>query len=198
MKIPCTACGAIILPTTAAATGGVCMACKNGIRKDIEAAKIYYAEQKKPNPFRDYWVDVVRRVHKTPEGYRGLSPVEQTYFALRVFLGDVFNGGIEGYFSNSAADYYESAVAGLRELGASQTLELLLKAARLIFPNGNVIAENKARRDAMRGEFGESVTAELDGICKQLWADPDGLNGLLEEFALRHRFIERFTPPPLP
>jgi hypothetical protein len=32
-RIPCDKCGAEILPTTAVATGGICMACKQGIRR---------------------------------------------------------------------------------------------------------------------------------------------------------------------
>jgi hypothetical protein len=45
-RIPCKECGAEILPTTAQATGGVCMACKNGIRKNIEKSKEYYRQER--------------------------------------------------------------------------------------------------------------------------------------------------------
>ena len=45
-RIPCKRCGAEILPATAQATGGVCMACKNGIRKDIEKSKDYYRKER--------------------------------------------------------------------------------------------------------------------------------------------------------
>ena len=31
-KVPCTQCGAEILPSTAESTGGICMACKKGIQ----------------------------------------------------------------------------------------------------------------------------------------------------------------------
>jgi hypothetical protein len=38
-RVPCPKCGAMILPTTVAATGGECMPCHKGIRQDVEAAK---------------------------------------------------------------------------------------------------------------------------------------------------------------
>lgn len=45
-RVPCKKCGAEILPTTAEATGGVCMACKNGIRKDLEKSKEFYRKER--------------------------------------------------------------------------------------------------------------------------------------------------------
>jgi len=38
-NIPCESCGVLILPSTAAKTGGVCMPCKNGHRQGIEESK---------------------------------------------------------------------------------------------------------------------------------------------------------------
>jgi hypothetical protein len=46
-KVACEACGAMILPSTAEANGGVCMPCKRGDRGNIETAKLRYAERKK-------------------------------------------------------------------------------------------------------------------------------------------------------
>jgi len=45
-RVPCKKCGAEILPATAKATGGVCMACKNGIRKSLEKSKEYYRKER--------------------------------------------------------------------------------------------------------------------------------------------------------
>lgn len=52
MKIPCTACGAFILLTTAHATGGVCMACKQGIRARLKVKK---SPGPKPSESRRYY-----------------------------------------------------------------------------------------------------------------------------------------------
>jgi hypothetical protein len=49
-KIPCTECGALILPTTAESTGGICMACKQGIRKSMDASRAYYESLKTYDP----------------------------------------------------------------------------------------------------------------------------------------------------
>ncbi len=38
-RIPCPKCGALILPTTASATGGICMPCKKKEKEDEKAAK---------------------------------------------------------------------------------------------------------------------------------------------------------------
>ncbi len=64
-KIACTACGALILVTTAAANGGLCMPCKRGERKNIEEAKLRRAEQKiaeaNPEPVTRHWRWLVKQ-----------------------------------------------------------------------------------------------------------------------------------------
>ena len=82
-KIPCVKCGAMILPATAERTGGVCMPCNQGIRQNIEASKRFYEEQKKYDPHRELWTSLVRRVHKTSEGFNGLTADEKLYEAKR-------------------------------------------------------------------------------------------------------------------
>jgi hypothetical protein len=42
----CSKCGVTMLATTDARTGGLCMACKQGIREHIEAAKVRYQEER--------------------------------------------------------------------------------------------------------------------------------------------------------
>lgn len=86
-RVPCTECGAEILPATAAATGGVCMACKKGIRKDLENAKRYYAKQKEYDPYRELWSSLAKRNHKTEAGYEGFSADERLYFSATLVGG---------------------------------------------------------------------------------------------------------------
>jgi hypothetical protein len=45
-KIPCTTCGAQILPSTAARTGGVCMPCNAGYRGVLDESKARHAREK--------------------------------------------------------------------------------------------------------------------------------------------------------
>ena len=63
------------------------MACKQGIRQHIEAAKVYYQQQRQPDSFRDYWTALVHRVHDTPDGFYRLSHSEQTYYLVTVLQG---------------------------------------------------------------------------------------------------------------
>jgi hypothetical protein len=56
----------MILISTAAANDGLCMPCKRGERRNIEAAKLRRAEQKiaeaNPDPATKHWRRLVRRV----------------------------------------------------------------------------------------------------------------------------------------
>ena len=77
-RIPCKRCGAEILPATAQATGGVCMACKNGIRKDIEKSKDYYRKEREKEaayaPLRTPDLVQTKPVLR-PEDLNGRTPV---------------------------------------------------------------------------------------------------------------------------
>src|SRR5688572_5465366 len=115
---PCIECGATILPSTSAATGGVCMACKHGIRSNLERAKEYYRKQRLPNPERDYWTSLVRRIYHTDAGYSGLTDVERVYYLGCVVNGEVYNGGLHQFYSNSAGDRYAETLDALQQLGA--------------------------------------------------------------------------------
>ncbi len=137
-KTICSECGAEILAATAARTNGVCMACKQGIRKQMESSKKYYEEQRKPDPFRDYWKDLIRRVYETPQGFDDLSPKEKTYFAVCILDGEIYNGGLYQFFSNHSGEYYQEALNGLAELAAFHSRELLIAARLVLFPDGDM------------------------------------------------------------
>src|SRR5215510_3585447 len=122
----CSACGATMLATTAARTGGLCMACKQGIRKSIEASKVYYQQQRQPDPFRDHWTALVHRVHNAPDGFYRLSEHEQTYYLVCMLQGEVYNGGVVQFFDNSSGDFYGETLDALMELGAVRCQALFL------------------------------------------------------------------------
>jgi hypothetical protein len=175
-----------MLATTAARTGGVCMACKQGIRQQIEAGKAYYRKQREPDSFRDYWTNLVRRVHTAPDGFYRLSSVEQIYYAVVVLRGEVYNGGMHQFFFNS--DFYEEALNGLQTLGASRSRELLLAAREELFPNGNPPRDTATRRATLPEPF-----SALETIDKEFWKDPDGLDERLRKFALENRLVRMET-----
>jgi len=184
-----------MLAATAARTGGLCMACKHGIRRDIEAAKFYYQQQRQPDPFRDLWTALVRRVHGAPDGFYRLSHQERTYYLVSLLQGEVFNGGIGQFFDNSSADYYRETLDALLELGAMRSHTLLLAAQQVLFPNGDPPREQRTRC-AIMPEHPESPDEprpawdlELERISREFCSDPDRLNDRLRSYALSHALV---------
>jgi hypothetical protein len=173
------------------------MACKQGIRKNIEASKKYYEEQRKYNPMRELWTSLVKRVHQTEDGFDGLSAEERTYYAVGVLDGEVYNGGMHQYFWNSSGALYRSAVDGLLELKALTALRLLTEAAKLLFEDE--VPEDRETRCATIREYPDDSNAptpdwavELERIDKAYWEDPDGLGERLEEFARDRGLVQPF------
>lgn len=151
-------------------------------------------EQRKPKPTRDYWGELVNRVYKTTEGFSGLSPVERVYFAVCVFEGEVYNGGVHQFFYNSG-NFYPTVVVGLRDLGAITTLELLSRASRALFPDSEPPTDWEACREVLpwwpedKNAPTPAWSIETERIDKELWTDPDKLHERLQEYAARHNLF---------
>jgi len=172
------------------------MACKKGIRKNIEASKVYHKQQRQPDPFRDHWVALVDRVHDAPDGLYRLSRHERTYFLVNVLQGEVYNGGIGQFFDNSSGDFYRETLDGLKELGAMQCHALLLTARQVLFQDHDPPRDRAARLAAMP-EYPDSPDAprpawdlELERINDEFYADPDKLAERLRRFALDHQLVK--------
>ena len=60
--------------------------------------------------------------------------------------GEVYNGGIEQFFFNSSADYFEFSVKALEILNASTWLSLVLEAKELLFGHKDVPIDTQSRR----------------------------------------------------
>ena len=180
----CSECGATMHATTAARTGGLCMACKQGIWKSIEASKIYYRKQRQPDPFRDYRFALVDRVHDTTDGFYRLSPYEQTYYSVSILESEVYNGGMHQFFWNSSGDYYAEALRGLEELGAIRSHELLVAACLKLFPSGDPPRDTAARRAILAEEW-----PDMNEIENDFSSDPDKLEDRLREYAVDHDLV---------
>lgn len=83
--------------------------------------------------YDDLWSSLAKRVFNSPAGIKCLSADEQTYFAVRYFQSQHYNGGFEQVFHNGTGDYYREIVAALPVVGAKETCGLLQLAARLAF-----------------------------------------------------------------
>ena len=160
------------------------MACKQGIRKHLDSAKVHHHRQRQPDPFRDYWKDLVRRVYAAPDGFYRLSPQEQTYFSVCLLDGEVYNGGMHQFFYNSSGDYYAESLRGLEELGALRCRALLLAACNAFFPAGEPPRDTAARREIL-----PEPSDDLDELEREFWSDPDKLGDRLRDYALRHHLV---------
>lgn len=186
-KVACNQCGALILPRTAAETGGICMACKQGIRASMEASRERYIVRK---PIDALWQRLVREVDTDPS-LSGWSEAARFYFAVRLLRGEVDNGGFYAYFWNSSGAYYADAAAGLEALEAETALAILQDAAKLVFGSAPPPTDQQHRWDAMQGTVGSpghrvelgAAVIQLEALDRLFWADPDGLDERLAAFA---------------
>lgn len=202
-KIPCDKCGALILPATAEATGGMCMACKQGIREGMEASRAYYQKLKEYDPFRELWVSLVKRSTDNRE-LAGWSIEEKIYFSVCLMEGEVYNGGFDQYFTNSSGDYYAFALDGLEKMEAANSARILKEAARTMFGTDCPPDSQSERWRIMNSNvrrLAELVTrhhrsAQLDRLSKDFYGDPDHLADRLTAFAEEHGLVAPFLKNP--
>lgn len=192
MKIPCSTCSTLIMPDTAARTGGLCMPCKLGTRAEIEAAKVAMkrlCELEDTDPFRLYWLELVNKVYKSDAGIAGLSNVERQYWAVNCLSGEVHNGGFDQYFYNSSGSTYSDAVDGLKAMGATTSLLLLEKAKKMIFGLADVPGETGIRRRIQVAVDSDALQRRLDQLDKKFWGDAGNLATRIENFAISHGLV---------
>jgi hypothetical protein len=180
----------MILASTAARNGGICMPCKNGTRKSIESAKEHYARERELDrtcPFRALWRELVDKVHNRPGGFEALSEIEKQYYAVRVLVGEVYNGGFDQYFHNSSSDYSRYAELGLIRIGAKESLALFRASKAAVFGNDNVPREQVERRMRLKST-NDSPALEL--LDSKFWTDPDSMETKLERFAYEEGLVK--------
>ncbi len=192
-KLPCNDCGALILPITAESTGGVCMACKQGIRQNLERSRAYYKARAEYDPTDALWKSLVARSVEAPL-LTTLSSAERTYFTVCLLDGEVYNGGFDQFFSNSSGDHYADAASGLAEMEAWNALRILSEAAETIFGSDAPPQDQATRWDVMKRWAGHRPNPEsyLDALDKEYWQDPDDLGDRLQAYAERTGLIEPF------
>lgn len=190
-RLPCRTCGDLIHPDTAAKNDGLCMPCKGGYRERIEEGKRQRERNRayEESPERQHWLALVDRVHGSPAGFYSLSADEQTYFALRCLIGEVFNGGFHQFFANHSGEYYGVALNGLIELEALQSHRLLTEAKEVIFGLQTVPREFAERNQLLlkveENDIAYSrVASRLEELDKQFWKEPDALSERCSQFAV--------------
>jgi len=175
------------------------MACKQGIRKSMEASRAYYERLKEYDPFRELWTSLVHRSSKD-QSLSSFSRDEKIYFAVGLLDGEVCNGGLDQFFWNSSGDYCQIALEGLDEIGAQHSLEILAEATTMIFGRAGAPTDRRKRWQVLNSKTkralelltGHRKRSRLEALDKQFWADPDGLNDRLMAFAHDRGLITPF------
>ncbi len=202
-KIPCDDCGALILPATAERTGGICMACKQGIRKSMDASRAYYENLKIYDPFRELWRSLVKRSSIDTQ-LEHFSSDERVYFCACLLEGEVYNGGFDQFFSNSSGNYYQISVDALREIGALRSLDIVVEAAEIIFGEREPSSDRMERCKIMSSRtrrLSEVLkryrqTSRLEHLDKQFYDDPDQLGERLRNYATQRGLVNQFLDEP--
>lgn len=199
-KVACTQCGAMILPRTAAETGGICMACKQGIRASMEATREFERQRKGYDPHRALWLWLVGEA-QADRSLGNLSAAHRHYFAVGMLQGEVYNGGFDQFFWNSSGAYYALAAEGLAQLQAGASLRLLQGAARLMFGNEAPQLDQQERWDAARCHARRqgdetAIADQMDALDRAFCDDPDMLDERLAAFAQHSGIIKPFEKEP--
>lgn len=84
-----------------------------------------------------------------------------------LFEGEVANGGISQFLSNSSGDMAEETVSAIEKIGESETATMLRKVFQC-FPNGIVPRDCDDRNNLME-QFDEKVEAQFDQFDQILW-----------------------------
>lgn len=77
-----------------------------------------------------------------------LAPAARTLYHVGCFQGEVINGGISQFFSNSSGNSAHESLTALRHIGASLCVQILEKALTL-FPNGAAPVDRRKRCDIL-------------------------------------------------
>jgi len=174
------------------------MACKQGIRESIEESKAFYEKQKEYDPYSELWSSLVGRVHGDNGAFDNLSKPEKIYFAVSCLDGEVYNGGMHQFFSNSSGEFYAEAIEGLTLLEATESLSLLRCATKILFGDA-FPPKDRQQRWALMKQYSDyenepmpEWSMELEKIDRQYWKDPDDLGDLLINYVEESGLIQPF------
>jgi hypothetical protein len=124
-------------------------------------------------------VDIV--FHDSPrQAYpERLGPAARSLWHIGCFQGEVINGGVSQFFSNSAGNWAHESLAALRQVGASLCVGLLEKALTL-FPDG-VAPVDRQKRCELLFAFEEREPQFLEELSQEFYKRVDALGSVPEE-----------------
>lgn len=135
------------------------------------------------------WERLVRQYEANPSSLR---EEELTFFAICLLDGETFINGIESYFESSASELYETALAGLKVIGADDYLAVVQRGKALLFGEAEVPNDAQRRAEIIRdleGRNDEALEAELKDVGRQMFALYEDLCVKLNAYARQHGFL---------
>jgi hypothetical protein len=133
---------------------------------------------------RDVVMDVYDR-----RGFATMTQPQQFCLAIELYRDEVNDGGHKQYFYNDDSDLYETAIAGLRALGATSQATNLADASRA-FSSGHPAPTEDERRHQLEafGPDQDRILETADERFYQLEDEPGArLDVLMTLYALKHR-----------
>lgn len=126
-----------------------------------------------------------------------LSPSAQVLFNTGCFFGEIVNGGMSQFFSNSSGDRTHETLAALHTIGAALCIELLQKALAL-FPGGTAPVDRQKRCELLFA-FEEHNPQFLEELDQVFYKRVDALGTIPEEnvTALELAFMRAHSSDPV-
>ncbi|MDP9314675.1 MAG: DMP19 family protein [Chloroflexota bacterium] len=118
------------------------------------------------------------------DGVDALTTAELYYFAIWWLEGEVNNGTLHQFFSNSAGEFAHEALRGLGAVGAVQMAQILEQGIAL-FPDSHV-PKDQAERDAVLDHFTPEQLEQLAALSGQFIEYPDELATLVDAYVQTH------------
>lgn len=97
-----------------------------------------------------------------------LTPGQRALLALRWCVGEVYNGGFDQFFTNSAGVLAQEALDGAHRIGAHQTADLLVRAYS-IFPDGVPPLDRHGREDFLHTLSHDERDNHWDGLDSEFY-----------------------------
>lgn len=114
-----------------------------------------------------------------------LSSAEQVVVCVYELEREVNNGGLDQFFRNSSGQYAVETLKALETIGAMSMAEIARTATDLVFPDGNVPADQEAR-DKLLDAGGDSLQGSLGELDSRFCEYPDDLTALLFSYVQTH------------
>jgi len=117
-------------------------------------------------------------------GFENLNQPEKVVASVEMMINEVNNGGFDQYFFNSSGDYAAQTLAGLKEIDARDTEEILTKSMALFGRKGP--SSDRTVRIKQLENFSKSSQAQLSDLDERFYKKPDNIEMKLYLYVAEH------------